>query len=88
MIAPPAIMPHIFFIQTRGGSMSAEIVRLIARPKHKQPTDFPAIAFRSAAQPDDLVMDRVDTGACEPLGPDKFYCSSFRDAHLARTRIP
>jgi hypothetical protein len=48
-----------------GIAVSAEIVRLISRPKHKQQTDFPAIAFRSAAAPDDLVMDHVDTGACE-----------------------
>jgi hypothetical protein len=37
--------------------MSADIIRLIPRPKrNREPTDFPAIAFRSAA-PDGRAKD-------------------------------
>ncbi len=54
--------------------VSAEIVWLIPRPRHKQQTDFPTIAFRAAAPPDDLVMDHVDTGACECVGADESCC--------------
>jgi hypothetical protein len=46
--------------------MSAEIIQFIPRPNHnRDQTDFPTIAFRSAARPDDLTMDHVDTSPCE-----------------------
>jgi hypothetical protein len=48
--------------------MSAEIIQFVSRPKRDRgPTDFPTIAFRSARQPDDLVMDHADTAPCEVL---------------------
>ena len=51
--------------------MSAEIIQFIARPNHhREQTDFPTIAFRSATGPDDLTMDHVDTAACEVVWPD------------------
>jgi hypothetical protein len=51
--------------------MSAEIIQFIPRPKpHREPTDFPTIVFRSAAAPDDLAMDHVDTAPCEYVCPD------------------
>ena len=51
--------------------MSAEIIRFIARPDRVQEqTDFPTIAFRSAAPIDNPVMDHVDTGPCEFVCPD------------------
>jgi hypothetical protein len=51
--------------------MSAEIIRFIRGPKRdREHSDFPTIAFRSAARPDDLVMDHVDTAPCEYLWPD------------------
>jgi hypothetical protein len=46
--------------------MSAEIIQFVPRPNHnRDQTDFPTIAFRSAARPDDLAMDHVDTSPCE-----------------------
>jgi hypothetical protein len=46
--------------------VSAEIIQFIRGPKHKcAPSDFPTIAFRSAAGPNDLTMDHVDTAPCE-----------------------
>ncbi len=46
--------------------MSAEIIQFIPRPKpHREPTDFPAIVFRTSAVPDDRAMDHVDTAPCE-----------------------
>jgi hypothetical protein len=46
--------------------VSAEIVQFIPRPNHnREPTEFPTIAFRSAAQPDDLTLDHVDTSPSE-----------------------
>ncbi len=51
--------------------MSAEIIRFIRGPKpDRELSDFPTIAFRSAARPDDLAMDHVDTAPCEYLWPD------------------
>jgi hypothetical protein len=51
--------------------MSADIVRLVPRPdRGREPTDFPAIAFRSACEPDDLRMDHDDTAPCEYLRPE------------------
>lgn len=51
--------------------MSAEIIRFIRGPKHNRgQTDFPTIAFRSAAQRDDLTMDHVDTAPCEYVRPE------------------
>jgi hypothetical protein len=50
--------------------MSAEIIQFIPRPNHhREQTDFPTIAFRSATGPDDLTMDHVDTAACEVVWP-------------------
>ena len=50
--------------------MSAEIIQFIPRPnRDRGPTDVPSIAFRSAARPDDLTMDHVDTAPCEILWP-------------------
>jgi hypothetical protein len=51
--------------------MSAEIIRFIPRPNHRRPTDFPTIAFRSAAQPRDLATEYVDTAPCELAWPDE-----------------
>lgn len=49
--------------------MIAEIVQFIRRTGHKdEQTDFPTIAFRSAAQ--DLTMDCADAAPCERAGPD------------------
>lgn len=46
--------------------MSAEIIRFMPRPKpNRAPADFPRLAFRSAARPDDLTMDHADTSPCE-----------------------
>jgi hypothetical protein len=45
--------------------VSAEIIRFILRRKHdREETDFPTIAFKSAAR-DDLVMDHANPAACE-----------------------
>lgn len=52
--------------------VSAEIIRLIRGPKRaREPSDFPTIAFRSAARPDDLAMDHADTAPCEYVPPDE-----------------
>ena len=46
--------------------MSAEIIQFIPRPNHnRDQTVFPTIAFRSAARPEDLTMDHVDTSPRE-----------------------
>jgi hypothetical protein len=46
--------------------MRAEIIRFIRGPKPaRELSDFPTIAFRSAARPDDLAMDHVDPAPCE-----------------------
>jgi hypothetical protein len=61
--------------------VSAEIVRFIRGPRRgRGRSDFPAIAFRSAAWPDDLVMDHVDTAACEhrPHHRDEQHDEAFR----------
>jgi hypothetical protein len=51
--------------------VSAEIIQFIPRPNHhREQTDFPTIAFRSVASPDDLTMNHVDTSPCEYVGPD------------------
>jgi hypothetical protein len=51
--------------------MSAKIIQFIPRPNHnRDQTDFPEIAFRSAARPDDLAMDHVDTAPCEFFWPE------------------
>ncbi len=52
--------------------MSAEIIRFIRGPKrHRELSDFPTIAFRSAARADDLAMDHADTAPCEYVPPDE-----------------
>lgn len=54
--------------------VSAEIIRFIRDPKQRRKLEnCRIIALRSTMQPDDLVMDHVDTSACErdwlkPLG--------------------
>ena len=54
-----------------GVFVSAEIVQFIRGPKRDRGhSDFPTIAFRSAARPDDLVMDHVDTAACGHFRPE------------------
>ncbi len=51
--------------------MSAEIIQFIRAPtRDRGPSDFPTIAFRSAARPDDLVMDRADTAPSEDFRPE------------------
>ena len=51
--------------------MSAEIIQFIRGPKrHREHSDFPTIAFRSAARPDDLVMDHADTAPSEDARPE------------------
>ncbi len=51
--------------------MSAEIIQFIRGPKrHRGPSDFPTIAFRSAARPDDLAMDHADTAPSEYSRPE------------------
>lgn len=51
--------------------MSAEIVQFIRGPKrNREHSDFPTIAFRSAARPDDLVMDHADTVPSEDVRPE------------------
>ena len=46
--------------------MSAEIIQFIRGPnQYRVPSDFPAIAFRLVARPDDLVMDHADMPACD-----------------------
>ena len=50
--------------------MSAEIIQFIPRPKHdREQTDFPTIAFRSAA-PAPQVTDHADAAPCEYVQPD------------------
>jgi hypothetical protein len=57
--------------------MSGEIIRLIPRPRHDhEQSDFPTIAFRSSAWPDDLAMDRPDSAGCE--------CKRVRSARRTR----
>jgi hypothetical protein len=52
--------------------VSAEIIQFIRGPKHDRgQTDFPTIAFRSAARRDDLTMDHVDTAPCEYVRPEQ-----------------
>jgi hypothetical protein len=51
--------------------VSAEIIQFIPRPNHRERTDFPTIAFRSAARPNDPAMDHVDTAPCEYIRPDQ-----------------
>jgi len=51
--------------------LSAEIIQFIRGPKHnREQSDFPTIAFRSAARPDDLTMDHVDTAPSEYVRPE------------------
>lgn len=60
--------------------MSADIIQFIPRPKRTgTPTDFPTIAFRSAAPSErakdapakyDPGIDHADTAPCEYLPPD------------------
>jgi hypothetical protein len=46
--------------------VSADIIQFMPRPKHRrEPTGFPASAFRPAARPEDLTMDHADTSPCE-----------------------
>jgi hypothetical protein len=51
--------------------LSAEIIQFIRCSKHnREQSDFPTIAFRSAARPDDLTMDHVDTAPSEYVRPE------------------
>jgi hypothetical protein len=51
--------------------VSAEIIQFIRGPKrHGEHSDFPTIAFRSAARPDDLVMDLADAAPSEDVRPE------------------
>ena len=51
--------------------MSAEIIQFIRGPqRHRDHSDFPTIAFRSAARPDDLVMDHADAAPNEDVHPE------------------
>jgi hypothetical protein len=53
-------------IAVGGILLSAEIIRFIRGPKCQcEQSDFPTIAFRSAARPDGLAMDHADTSPCE-----------------------
>jgi hypothetical protein len=53
-----------------GNFMSAEIIQFIRGPqRHRDHSDFPTIAFRSAARPDDLVMRHADTAPSEYVPP-------------------
>jgi hypothetical protein len=50
--------------------VSAEIIQFIRGPeRHRDHSDFPTIAFRSAARPDDLVMDHADAVPNEVVRP-------------------
>jgi hypothetical protein len=52
--------------------MSAEIIRFNLRfNRRRAPLCLPAIAFRSAAEADDLSMDHVDTAPCDHVWPDQ-----------------
>jgi hypothetical protein len=54
-----------------GNFVSAEIIQFIRGPKRNRGLpDFPTIAFRSAARPDDLVMDHADTAPSEYAPPE------------------
>ncbi len=51
--------------------MSAEIIQFIRGPKpNRELSDFPIIAFRSAARLDDLAMDHADTAPSEYVRPE------------------
>jgi hypothetical protein len=57
--------------------VSAEIIQFVRGPKHDRgQSDFPTIAFRSAARPDDLAMPHVDTSPSEYLSTDHDPASS------------
>jgi hypothetical protein len=50
--------------------VSAEIIQFIPRPGHNDaPTDFPTIAFRSAAQ--DPAIAHTDAAADQPAEPER-----------------
>jgi hypothetical protein len=63
-----------------GLRMSADIIQFIPRPKHhREATDFPTIAFRSAVPSEpakgapakhDLGTNHLDTAPCEYLQSD------------------
>jgi hypothetical protein len=51
--------------------MSVEIIQFMRPPNlGRETTDFPTIAFRSTARPDDLTMDHVDTSPSEFFWPE------------------
>lgn len=51
--------------------MSAEIIQFIRGPeRNRKHSDFPTIVFRSAARPDDLVMDHPDAAPSEDVRPE------------------
>jgi hypothetical protein len=51
--------------------LSAEIVQFTRGAKHEpDQSKFPTIAFRSAARPDKLAMNHVDTAPCEYVRPE------------------
>jgi hypothetical protein len=50
-----------------GTRMNADVIRFIPRPApDRGPTDFPTVAFRAAAHPD----EHADTAPCEYVAPD------------------
>jgi hypothetical protein len=54
-----------------GVFVSAEIIQFIRGPKHHRgPSDFPTIAFRSSARPNDLAMDHADPAPSEYFRPE------------------
>jgi hypothetical protein len=51
--------------------VSADIIQFIRGPKrNREHSDFATIAFRSAARPDDLVMDHADATPSEDVHPE------------------
>jgi len=51
--------------------VNAEIIQFIRCPmRNREQSDFPTIAFRSAAPPHDLTADRVDTAPIEYVWPE------------------
>ncbi len=50
--------------------MSAEVIRLIARPnRERQPSDFPMIVFWAVPRSEKSASEDVDTAPCEYVSP-------------------
>jgi hypothetical protein len=49
--------------------LTTEIIRLIVGTNRDDAQNGPASVFRSVVQPDDLVMDHVDTASCQAAKP-------------------